>query len=116
MMKNRKLLFFGILFCYAFMYIATTKQPLCVGDCEKVRSVRIAYKSKNYVVAVERCSFPRVSDTLCIYVKDTTGVDWNHLADTTCIIATQQGLLQQKILILKNGTVPFDTLARKICP
>lgn len=115
-MKNRKLLFFGLLFCYAFMYIATTKKMPCEDDCEKVRSVRIAYENKSYVTSVNRCSFPRVSDTLCIYVKDTIGVDWNHLADTTCIIATQQGLLQQKIFILKSGTIPFDTLARKICP
>jgi hypothetical protein len=115
-MKNRKLLFFGILFCYAFMYIATSKRPICDGDCEKVRSVRIAYKSKSYVLSVERCSFPRVSDTLCIYVKDTTGINWNQLADTTCIVAAQQGLSQQKVFILKTGTVPFDTLARKICP
>jgi hypothetical protein len=115
-MKNRKLLFFGILFCYAFMYIATSKQPLCNDDCEKTEKVAsILLQDKKYVQSVYRCTQPRISDTLCVFVKDMIGINWNLLADTTCLLATQNGLLQQKIFVLK-GNYPYDTVARKICP
>ena len=114
-MKYSKFVFFAILFGYSFLYIATSKS-FCDEDCEKVGLVEEGLIGKSYVNYVGRCSYSRVSDTLCVYVKDTTGVDWNHLADTTCVLAAQQGLLQQKIFILKYGTMSRDTLARKSCP
>ena len=106
-----------IVIVYASLYIATSKDVPCEGDCQKVYETGIAISnSRTYVYGVYRCTQPRISDTLCIIVKDTLGINWNLFADTVCIIATQQGLIQQKIFVLKSGTSPPDTLARKVCP
>ena len=106
-----------IFIVYAFLYIATTKNIPCDGDCEKVYQTGIVLRnSRTYVYGVYRCTQPRISDTLCVMVKDTIGINWNLFADTVCIIATQQGLIRQKIFVLKNGTSPPDTLSRKVCP
>lgn len=103
-----------ILSAYAFLYIATTKPVHCEGDCERTLNTYIALNAgRDYVYNVSRCS-PQVTDTLCILVKDTTGINWDLFADTACMVATQNGLLQQKIFVLKNAT--HDTLARKSCP
>lgn len=68
----------------------------------------------NYIYGVERCD--NRPEGLCVYVMDTPGVDWNHLADTTCYLAKQQQLIATQVLILKNGTYPYDTLGRANCP
>jgi hypothetical protein len=118
-MKNRKPVILSlILIAYALLYIATKPNFPCEGDCAKVQAVDSTIRKgrESYVLGTVRCSWGYVSDTLCVYVKDTSGVNWNLLADTTCIIATQSGLLQQKVFILKSNTYPPDTLARKICP
>lgn len=117
-MRKIKLLILSlILIIYASLYIATSKDVPCEGDCEKLSQITYALSnSRTYVFGVYRCTQPRISDSLCVYVKDTLGINWNLFADTVCIIATQHGLLQQKIFVLKTGTSPPDTLARKICP
>lgn len=108
----------SILGVYAFIFIATKIAEPCDDDCEKVREVSsLLYNSReSYILSVGRCSYNRVSDTLCILVRDTAGINWNLLADTSCAIATLKGLLHQKIFILKTGTSPLDTLVKKSCP
>jgi hypothetical protein len=114
----RILLVPAILIVYAALFMATKAAEPCDDDCEKVKEVRSAIFNtrEDYVLSAGRCSYNRVSDTLCILVRDTSGINWNLLADTACTIATSKGLMQQKIFILKTGTSPFDTLAKKICP
>ena len=115
-MQYKKPLFFLLLTGYALLYTATSKQVPCDDDCEKTgRVFQQLSTNRTYVYGVYRCTQPRPSDTLCVLVRDTSGINWNMFADTACKIATQQGLLQQKIFILKNGTNPYDTLAKKLC-
>jgi hypothetical protein len=117
-MKNKKsILLFLILGFYSVLYIATKRVLPCEADCQSVLTVQQNLRmNRSYVEGVFRCSYRLASDTLCVMVKDTIGVNWNLLADTACSIATQAGLLQQKIFIIKNWSSPIDTLARKVCP
>ncbi len=119
-MAYKKLIFFAILFCYSFLYIATSRPFVCPDDdCEKMAGFQEALRNgrESYVINAYRCSFNRISDTICVYVRDTSGINWNLLADTACNIATQKGLLQQKIFLLKLGQVsPVDTVVRRQCP
>ncbi len=117
MKRNHKFLFLLIVAAYSFLYLATSYHVPCEGDCEKVSVVhqKIRNNRESYVYSVNRCSRNLVSDTLCVYVKDTVGIDWNFLADSTCYFATQAGLPRQKIFILKSG-FPTDTLVIRQCP
>jgi cadmium resistance protein CadD (predicted permease) len=117
-MKPRTILLLPfVLGFYCLLYIATKPNVPCDGDCELVEQVteRIRNNRESYVYHVQRCTYRAASDTLCVYVKDTTGIDWNLLADSTCYFATQVGLRQQKVFILKPG-FPNDTVARRQCP
>ena len=116
MSKNKLFILPLILIAYAFLYLATSKDIPCLADCEKIEKLNIALRQnrESYVHYANRCF--RQSDTLCIYVKDTLGINWNLFADTVCLLATQKDLLRQKIFILKTGRYPPDTLARKVCP
>lgn len=98
--------------------MATKRVLPCEGDCAKVIEVQQALRNgrESYVLNVYRCGYNMISDTLCIFVKDTTGINWNSLADAACFEASQRGLLQQKIFVIKNFSSPSDTLARTICP
>jgi len=118
-MKKIKLLILPfLLLLFSILFMATSKQPICDRDCSAVINVGTALRNGriSYVEGVFRCGYSLVSDTLCVFVKDTTGIDWNSLADTTCMIAAQNGLSGQKIFIVKNFSFPSDTVARKICP
>jgi len=116
-MKRFKVLLLPlILISYALLYIATTKVFICNEDCNNVMRVDTTLTRRyNYVWNVARCGANVVTDTLCIYVKDTAGINWDLFADTTCQVATQVGLSRQKIFIIK-ATTPFDTLVKKQCP
>jgi len=116
-MKRLKVLLLPlILISYALLYIATSKEFPCNEDCNKVMRVDTTLtRHHDYVWYVTRCGANVVTDTLCIYVKDTAGINWDLFADTTCQVATQVGLSSQKIFIIK-ATTPFDTLAKKQCP
>jgi hypothetical protein len=107
-----------ILAVYTLLFMATKREFPCDDDCQKVRSVEDALRTnrETYIYSASRCTNNRISDTLCVLVRDTSGINWNLLADTACIIATQKGLLNQQVFILKLGTSPFDTVARKRCP
>jgi hypothetical protein len=116
-MQHKKTLFFLILFSYAALYIATSKQIICESDCQKRIEVYNALSAgRTYVYMVNRCTAPVISDSLCIFVHDTSGINWNLFADTACLVATQQGLPRQKIFIIRNGNTGNDTLAQKVCP
>ncbi len=100
---------------YAFLFMATKRVLPCEGDCEKVSLAdsRLRSGRESYILAVDRCLTYRVNDSLCIYVRDTTGIDWERLADTVCMTTTMVGLANQKIYIIKPGP---DTVARRTCP
>lgn len=118
-MRKRKLLLLPIILTvYSLLFIATKPNYPCDGDCEKVNAFdnALRFNRESYIFGTQRCSYNRISDSLCVLVRDTTGINWQLLADTACDIATQKGLLQQKIFILKLGTSPLDTVARKVCP
>jgi hypothetical protein len=118
MKKRRWLLLSIIVITYSLLFIATKPNYPCDGDCEKIHAVDAALRTnrEGYIFAAVRCTYNQVSDSLCVLVRDTTGINWQLLADTACTIASQKGLLRQKIFILKLGTSPLDTLARKQCP
>ena len=112
--RYRFLVFFCILVFYSFLYIATRKEPPCNNDCPKIQAVTgILVAGKGYIYGLSRCEDPRA---LCVLVRDTVGVDWNHLADTTCYLAKREELIAQRVFILKNGSYPYDTLGRANCP
>jgi hypothetical protein len=120
MRRNKYTILFIILTSYSLLFIATSidKEIICDGDCEKISNFNQALKNgrSSYIYGANRCTRTNPSDTLCVFVKDTIGINWNLLADTACILATQQGLLQQIIFILKNSQYPPDTVSRKQCP
>ena len=73
--------------------------------------------NRDYVYYASWCNPPVHSDSICVWVKDTSGIDWNLLADTVCQVATLKGLLQKKIFILKSNSTGFpDTVVQKQCP
>jgi hypothetical protein len=118
MIKRSGLWLFSILTFYAALHIATSYQPRCDDDCEKV--YRIEDKVKNnrpYVSYVERCTHQPHSDTICVVITDTiTTVNWRQLADSTCYFANSEGLTGQKVFIIRRTNFPPDTLARVQCP
>lgn len=115
---NKSLILSLIIVGYAFVYIATSKDP-CSGDCKKIEIIRESLKlNRPYLLGVYRCiNNYRTIDSLCVKVTDTTGVNWGLLADTACMVASQNGLPDQKIFILRFSKTSsnYDTLAFKEC-
>ncbi len=119
MSKYKGILLLAVITAYSLIYIATSyqKEPVCDSDCDKLGDVaNRLYNNRTYVYNVNRCNPGRVSDTICVFVADSSGVNWNLLADSACYFATQVGLSQQKIFVIKNTLVPWDTVAIKQCP
>jgi hypothetical protein len=117
--KSRWLLLALVIASYTFMYTQSDRYATCDDDCQKVGSLYSALlKNRPYIYSVARCSWNRISDTLCIAVKDTTGVNWNLLADTVCLLATQNSLYKQRLFIMRYDTtrLTVDTLLTKQCP
>ena len=115
---TKPIILLAVLFFYAFLYWATKK---CDDDCKKRGELSILLKKdRSYIYDVGRCYSGPYSgfnpDTLCVYVKDTIGVNWTLFADTACMYANSVGLARQIILVLNNAIYPPDTLARKQCP
>ena len=107
---------FAVLIFYTFLYWAT-KTDICDEDCLKRRELnQLLIKDRNYFYGVSRCYPGYSTDTLCIYVNQTGGVNWSLFADTACKYANSVGLARQIILVLNNAIYPPDTLARKQCP
>jgi predicted 3-demethylubiquinone-9 3-methyltransferase (glyoxalase superfamily) len=118
MLKRFKFFFLSLLLIsYALLYIATSKPFPCDADCEAMTALdTLVKKNRDYVYTANRCYQP-ASDSICVWVKDSSGIDWNLLADTVCQVATSKGLLQQYIIVLKvNSTGNPDTVLKKRCP
>lgn len=112
--RFKGLLLIVILSFYATLYIATSPVAPCDADCEKVGKVDMDLTRRSYVYMVYRCgSFN--SDTLCVMVKDTTGINWDLLADTTCQVAKKYELFDQTVMVYNTGVSPIDTLAWLKC-
>jgi hypothetical protein len=114
--RFKGLLLVIILSFYAALYVATSPSIPCDADCEKVGKVNMELTNRSYVYMVYRCGMTLTSDTLCVIVQDTTGINWNLLADTTCMIAKKYELNNQTVLIYNSGVFPVDTLATVKCP
>lgn len=116
-MNKNKLFICCILAIYAFLYLATSVPDKCDDDCQKRANVfQQLLVNRPYVSNLYRCTNQANSDTLCVYVRDTTGIDWNLFADTVCMTTTQSGLPRQKIFVLKFTGAAYDTVAKKVCP
>jgi hypothetical protein len=116
--RSRWLLLALVIASYTFMYTQSDRYA-CDDDCKKVESLNNALVSgRTYIYSIGRCGVSRVSDTLCLLVKDTAAMDWNLLADTACLMATQNSLYHQKLFIITYDTVTqrLDTLLKKQCP
>jgi hypothetical protein len=117
MNRRSGLLLFTILGFYAALHIATSYQPRCDGDCEKIENINAKLSANHpYVRYVQRCTYRSVSDTICVYVRDTIGINWNLLADSTCYFANREGLPRQKVFVIRQTNFPADTLVRMQCP
>lgn len=116
-MKKANLFFFLIISFYGLLYIATSVNKPCDGDCEKIRNLSNFFlKDSNYIYPPWPCGIITSYDTLCVNIKDTTARDWNLLADSICVIATQDGLPKRQIFIINNFNNVPDTIVKKSCP
>lgn len=119
-MKFIKLLILpAILAVYMLFFMATSMPYKCDADCEKTNRLleNLRPGRDTLQMTIGRCSYNRVSDTLCVIVNRNVNWDWPGFADTVCQQATAIGMLQQKVFILGYGTTSYyDTLAVKFCP
>lgn len=114
---TKSLILVVVIAFYSLLYIATSYPVKCEDDCQKVYGLDTTLSKKfDYFYTAQRCTYRQGSDTLCIYVKDTVGINWDRFADTVCLYANIAGLFQQKIFLIKNNAVSLDTVARKQCP
>ena len=116
--RSRWLLLALVIASYTFMYTQSDRYS-CDDDCKNVSSLNTKLVTgRPYIYSIGRCGINRVSDTLCLYVRDTTAIDWNLLADTACLVATQNSLYHQKLFVIKYDTATrsLDTLVRRQCP
>ena len=115
---TKSLILLVVVVFYSLLYIATKPGMPCDEACQKLYRLDTTLIGKfNYFYGVDRCTGSWSSDTLCVRVKDTSGIDWNRFADTVCSFANSVGLYQQKIFLIRNRIAsPPDTVARKQCP
>ena len=114
---TKSLILSSVVLVYAILYIATSYGGRCDEDCQTVFRLDSTLRNKyDYVWGVQRCIYRQGTDSLCIMVKDTVGIDWDRFADTVCTYSNSIGLRRQEIFILRNSVFPPDTLARKRCP
>ena len=107
----------AVIVFYTLLYVGSSYPVKCEDDCQKVYQLDTTLSGKfDYFSSAVRCSNLPLSDTLCIRVKDTVGIDWDRFADTVCLYARSVGLYQQKLLLIKWSSASTDTVARKQCP
>lgn len=117
-MKRTQLFFLPlILLGYAFLYIATSKRLDCDGDCAKIAGLQNKLlPNRPYIVTVNRQDpYNSANNRIYVFVRDTTGIDWNRVADTTCLYCHELGLTAQQIFVLRAANTN-DTLSRLNCP
>ena len=115
-LKTSLILSLTLLF-YSVIYLATSKELPFGEDSAKLYGLDTTLSKKyDYFYGAQRCTYRQDSDTLCIYVKDTVGINWDRFADTVCMYANSIGLYRQKIFLVNNRVNPPDTVARKQCP
>ena len=115
---TKSFILLAIVVFYAFLYWATSvdKGYLCDEDCQRVNQLdTLLLHRYTYLYSVNRCS-RTPTDTLCVYVRDTTGINWDRFADTVCLYANSIGLRQQKLFIIRSISFQPDTVVRKQCP
>lgn len=110
-----KLILPAILAGYCLLYMATSVEKDCI-NCAEYQVLNDSLRNNRpYVLSVNNCGVVYSNfDTLCIRVKDTTGINWMKLADTTCYYTKQQDLHTKRVYIIQYNT--SDTLAAVSCP
>lgn len=107
----------AVIIFYTLLYMASQYPVKCDENCSKQTTLDTTLRNKySYFYGVWNCARMPQSDTLCITVKDTVGINWDRFADTVCLYANSVGLQQRKIFMVNNLRYPPDTLARKQCP
>jgi hypothetical protein len=113
---TKSLILLAVVVFYAFLYWATSIDRKCDEDCQRIYQLDTILLNKyRYLYTVNRCG-RAPTDTLCVYVRDTSGINWDRFADTVCTYANSVGLRQQQLFIIRNTSFPADTVARKKCP
>ncbi|MBN8689020.1 MAG: hypothetical protein J0M10_18565 [Chitinophagales bacterium] len=104
-----------ILVLFSFLYMATSVDKSCTTlDCQQFSMIADEVRSgRDWVQQVNRC---RGAADICVYVKDTTGINWDLFADTVCQIATAEGLLNQTVYVLAGNQTGVITHVVKQCP
>jgi len=114
---TKSLILFIVIVSYSLLYIATKPAGECGDDCQRLYQLDTTLQSRyHYFYNANRCTYRPNSDTLCIYVRDTIGINWDRFADTVCMYANSIGLRQQQLFIIKELNFPPDTVAKKRCP
>ena len=96
-----------ILFFYAFLYIATTKD---CKVCPTFDPVQVYLSSDSTVVGGSQCQ----TAIFCIYIKKDANRNWQTLADSTCLLLNQSGTPNFTVAIIREGN-NGDTLFKKKC-
>lgn len=114
---TKSLILVVVVMFYSLLYMATSIDDKCDDLCQKISRLNTTLFKFDYFYGANRCASSWASDTLCVRVKDTIGINWDRFADTVCLYANSVGLYQQKIFLIRNSTTsPPDTVARKQCP
>lgn len=116
-MKYSRFVLLAIIAIYGFMYLATSIEKKCEDDCQRFSEVQNFFlKDSNHISFLNSCGSINPYDSLCVIIKDSTSCDWNSLADSVCMVATQNGLPKTRVFIINYlGSAP-DTLVKKSCP
>jgi hypothetical protein len=104
----RWLLLSGMLFLYAFLYLATSKK--CDDECRKMDRI-------DRLLAVDSAvygTYPCRTDFLCVSVNDSMSRNWAAVADTACLYLNNEGLHNYTVVLL--GGPDRDTLVKQKCP
>ncbi|MBL7732514.1 MAG: hypothetical protein JNM88_15165 [Chitinophagaceae bacterium] len=101
---------------YAFLYIATSRAPVCDDECMKVANVYQKLHAKySSITSVYRCGGQPGHKIICVLVNVQRPVAMDRLADTVCQLLSEEGLQNRQLHILKNGNYPYDTLITRTC-
>ena len=97
---------------YALLYLATTKDVPVSDFCSKSVIAGSMLSGRSYVYVSGCCT----DTALCVHVKDTTGIDWNLLADTACTYLHNEGLDHYRVFVIRHRSTGNDTVVNKKCP